>query len=265
MHGTNQKPGRTEDRYRELLHRHLVDRPASEVDFFVNAQRFDIMRETLIPQLHGQSVLNVASGPFAFEFYTPEIPCRIDSIDIDPLLPDLHAELVAEGLITPSTFTCSDVMSFDTDKRYDVILINDLFYTRYVDFYAVMARYVGFLKPGGRIYFDILDQRAGPVWRLFNKDANYRRYDMQSVRETLASHDLHIEVETPSPGIKGGFDGLLRRGMWASARIANNFIFMARKSTLAMAFCCLFGGAELFDVKKPENRYAGHNIIVAMG
>jgi hypothetical protein len=33
----------------------------------------------------------------------------------------------------------------------------------------------------------------------------------------------------PSPGIKGGLDGAVRRLMWGTARIANNFVFLAQR------------------------------------
>lgn len=234
-----------EKRYEELLFTHLTDRAAGEVRFFINARRFDIMRHALADQLSGKTILNIASGPFAMEFYLAPEGVRIDSIDIDACLGPLHAQLVAEGLIAPSSFEVSDVMAFEPGTRhYDVIVVNDMFYTRYVDFHAVMGKYAPLLKPGGQIYFDILDQRAGPLWALFNKNSRYRRYDMDDVRATLRSHDLVVETSQPSLGIKGGLDRTARRLLWQTLGVANNIIFLCRKSgsvALSLAAALLLG------------------------
>jgi SAM-dependent methyltransferase len=234
-------------RYSELLFAHLDDREPAEVDFFINDRRFDVMRRTLGDGLAGKSVLNLACGPFAMEFFVAPKCARMDCVDIDASLAPLHAELVAERLIAPSSFTLSDVMTFEPVEQYDAIIINDVFYTKFVDFHAVIARYIPYLKPGGQLYFDILDRRAGHIWKLFDKDSRYRRYDMAEVRHALAAHNLAVEATVPSLGIKGGFDHLLRSGLWAGAGIANNFIFLARKlgATLAMAALLFFGGEAM--------------------
>lgn len=222
-------------RYEQLLFEHLTDRDDGEIRFFVNARRFDIMRTTLAHHLDGKTVLNLASGPFAMEFYLAPRCAHIDSIDIDACLGPLHARLVEEGLIAPSSFQVCDVMSFEPTRQYDVIIVNDMFYTKHVDFYAVMERYAPFLAPGGRLYFDILDRRAGPLWAFFNKDARYRRYDLADIRATLAQHGIAVETTTPSLGIKGGMDSLVRRLLWHTVGIANNVIFHCRKTTTALA------------------------------
>src|SRR6218665_1573980 len=129
-----------QQRYEDLLFAHLADPDAGAVRFFVNARRFDIIRQPGGKRLRNKSVLNIASGPFAMEFsLAPNAAC-IDSIDIDPSLAPLHAQLVAEGLIAPCTFEVSDVMTFTPKRQYDVIVVNDMFYTKYVDFYAVLER-----------------------------------------------------------------------------------------------------------------------------
>jgi hypothetical protein len=215
--------------YREILHRHLTDRAAGEVDFFVNDRRFALMRQMMGNGFEGKSILNVASGPFAFEVFVAPKGATVDSFDIDPLLPAVHEDLRAKGLIDGSTFVVSDVMSFSSDKTYDVILINDLFFMKVVDFYAALPRYTAMLNPGGVIYFDILDERAGAIWAVVNNDPRYRRYSMDEVKRALTSSGLELIGMRPSPGIKGGLDGAARRLMWAVARIANNCAFLARK------------------------------------
>lgn len=225
------EPSDVTAQYREILHRHLVDRPAVEVDFFVNSRRFNLLRSILGDQLEGRSILNVASGPFAFEVFVAPRVDVIDSFDIDPLLPGVHDELRERGLISEtSRFRIADVMGFEATRTYDVVLINDLFFTKYVDFHAALPRYADVLEPGGLLYFDILDVSAAPIWNLLHNDPRYRRYRMQDVRTALVEAGLEIVDMVPSPGIKGGLDELARRGLWATARVANNFAFLARKA-----------------------------------
>ena len=227
-------PARDDTRYRDLLLRHLDGRPRKEILFFVNPRRFALLGPAIGAILRDPEakVLNVASGPFALEHYLP-VAAEVHSLDLDPALPALHEELLAEGLIEKSRFTASDAMGFETDERYDLVVINDLFYTRYVDFYALFEKYRHFVKPGGTLYFDILDKKAGALWKAFKRDSRYRRYDMQSIRNTLKGAGFDIEVELPSPGIKGGLDMLARRTLWRLFGVANNLIFKARRSSLA--------------------------------
>lgn len=224
-----------ERRYRRRLFQHLTDRPASEVEFFINPRRFDTLRRILGPHLDGAHILNVASGPFAFEFYVAPQGAAIDSLDIDPALAGLHADLVADKLIAGTRFTPADVNRFRSERLYDIVLINDLFYCKGVDFYAVLDKYLALLAPGGRLYFDILDKRAGPIWAFFNKDSRYRRYDLSEVTTLLADRGLQIEAAVPSVGIKGGLDEIARRLLWSLGGITNNMIFMARGNETSSA------------------------------
>ena len=221
--------------YRDCLYRHFGDRERREVEFFINGRRFDILRDTLGCHLKGADILNVACGPFALEFYVAPEAASIDSFDVDDALSPLHAELCARGLVQRSTFQVADVMAYEPQRSYDVIIINDLFYTKYVDFYAIVEKYVRHLKPGGRLYFDILDERAGPIWAAFGRDERYRRYDLKDVGRTLNGHGLSVEALIPSMGIKGGLDGMVRRLMWGVSSIANNFIFVGKRFVWLLA------------------------------
>jgi hypothetical protein len=197
------------------------------------------------------------------EFYLAPACAHFDSIDIDTCLTPLHARMVEEGLIAPSTFEVCDVMAFEPKRRYDVIVVNDMFYTKHVDFYEVMERYAPFLNPNGRLYFDILDRRAGPLWTLFNKDSRYRRYDMNDVRATLLRHDIAVEATLPSLGIKGGIDGLVRRLLWQTAGVANNIIFLCRKGGAALALACaMLIGEPLLQVAWDDHKR--HHAVAAV-
>ena len=120
--------------YKNKLHRHLSGSPASEIDFFVNARRFDLMARTLGSELERRPlrILNAACGPFALEFYTHLPGAIIDSFDIDERLIALHHALSASALIAPCRFRTLDVAAFEPTTLYDIVLVNDLFYTKHV-------------------------------------------------------------------------------------------------------------------------------------
>jgi hypothetical protein len=221
--------------YRAALHRHLSADPAGEIDFFVNPRRFDLIQLTLGARLERRPlrILNVASGPFAFEHYfnRPDLQpsMEIDSFDLDGRLIALHAELVDHGMIAPSSFQTLDVASYKPKSLYDLVLINDLYYSKSVDFYETIGNLTASLAPGGLLYFDVQDERAGPLWRALGKDGAFRRYPLPLVRKKLEDLGLQVQSMTPAPSIKGGVDAFLRKMLWRGFGIANNFAFVARR------------------------------------
>jgi hypothetical protein len=217
--------------YRRELHNHLAGSPAREIDFFVNARRFDLMNRTLGAELARRPlrILNAASGPFALEFYNSFNGAIIDSFDIDNRLIALHEVLTAEALIAPCSFRTLDVAAFEPGPLYDIVLVNDLFYSKHVDFDGVIGKFAASVAPGGVLYFDIQDERAGPVWHLLGKGNTTRRYSLANVQTTLEALGFTVESVTPSLGIKGGMDGMIRRVLWSAFGIANNFAFVAKR------------------------------------
>ena len=224
--------GPVEEKYSEALHRHLEGMPVKEIGFFVNCKRLEMIEQLVGQDLRrkGSEILNVACGPFALEFYLQLRGAHITSFDRETRLAGLHGELLSCGLIGDSEFHVSDVHEFAASKQYDAVIINDLFYTKHIDFYALICKYAGYVKPGGLLYFDIQDERAGPVWRAFGKDAEYRRYDLARVSQTLNECGLDVTAVSPALGIKGGLDRVLRKGLWYTARLANSYVFVARKT-----------------------------------
>lgn len=220
-----------QQQYAGALHRHLAGLPQSEIDFFVNPRRMAMLERLAGSALRtpGAEILNVACGPFALEFYLGLEAAHITSFDREERLQGLHRELTSRRLIPPSVFKVADVHTFKTQQTFDVVLINDLFYSRFVDFYALLPRYAALVKPGGLFYFDIQDKRAGPIWRAFGKDAQFRRYDLADVARVLREAGFVIERCEPALGIKGGVDGVLRKAMWGLAGVANSYVFVARK------------------------------------
>nr|HPG88126.1 class I SAM-dependent methyltransferase [Hyphomicrobium sp.] len=217
--------------YEATLHRHLASQPTREIDFFINPRRFDLMQSVIGERLarHGVSILNAASGPFALEFYVPLMDASIDAFDIDEALAPLHRVLTMRALIAPCSFRTMNVTAYQPDRRYDIVLVNDLFYSKHVDFFRLIEKFADAVAPGGVLYFDIQDQRAGPVWRLLGKGSTTRRYDLAEVRATLERLGLKVEAVQPALGIKGGIDGVARRFLWRWFGIANNFAFAATR------------------------------------
>ncbi len=223
--------GDAELRYRTALHHNLAGMEAKEIDFFVNSRRLELLDRLVGGELRrkGIEILNVASGPFAMEFYLQLREAHITSFDREPRLATLHRDLTTAGLIGESTFDVVDVGAYRAQLSFDAVIINDLFYSKGVDFYALIDSYIGYIKPGGLLYFDIQDRRAGPVWRAFGKDSEYRRYDLDDVARKLNSRGMTVSAMVPVLGIKDGIDRILRKGLWYTAGVANSYVFVARK------------------------------------
>lgn len=218
--------------YEATLHRQLAGRPKREIDFFINPRRFDLMLSVIGERLAQRPlrILNAGSGPFALEFYAPLNGAVVDSFDIDDELVALHKSLTIRNVITPCTFRVIDVASYQPREVYDVVLVNDVFYSKHVDFFAVIDKFAAAVAPGGVLYFDIQDRRAGPIWRMLGKGNATRRYDLEKVRTTLESLGFKVETIAPALGIKGGgVDAVARRFLWRWFRIANNFAFAATR------------------------------------
>lgn len=222
---------RDEALYKSLLHLHLKGEPDREIDFFVNSRRFELLAGLIGDRLKapGVTILNSACGPFALEFYLDLVNAEITSFDRDSRLTALHGDLNKRNMIAPCSFSVLDVADFTPGPIYDVVLVNDLFYTKFVDFYQLIGKFAASVKPGGTLYFDIQDERAGIIWRAAGKDSQFRRYALADVKQTLEFDGLEVESITPALGIKGGLDGLIRKSLWYTAGIANNFAFVARK------------------------------------
>lgn len=220
-----------EQLYRSALHRHLAGMEIKEIEFFVNPRRVELLDRLIGDELRrkGAEILNVACGPFAIEFYLQLRDANITSFDLEARLAGLHLQLIDSGLIAQTSFDVASIEAFAAPRAFDVIIINDLFYLKFVDFYALIETYIGHLKPGGLLYFDIQDQRAAPIWKAFGKEGRNRRYDLDDVGRLLVAKGMKIESMTPLLGIKGSLDRWFRKALWHTAGLSNSFVFVARK------------------------------------
>jgi len=222
----------SDDAYLEILRRHMSDLPEGEIRFFVNRKRFRLMRALIGDQLENEvtSILNVASGPFAFENYAHyRSDAQIDSFDMNPDLQGVYEDLQKTAAFSNVKFECKSAETFHTSKQYDLVLINDLFYYHAVDFDLLIESFVDRLKPNGILYFDILDKRSERLWQFFGKDSQFVRYDLEKISEKLRSLGLEIESVTPALGIGGIVDFTMRSALYRTLRLANNFVFVSRK------------------------------------
>jgi SAM-dependent methyltransferase len=224
---------RDDEAYAEILFRHLGARGPREVGFFVNEKRFYLFAAMVEHHVGSRAgakmkILNVACGPFALEHYCDLSNAEIVSFDIDTGLIGVYGDLRAAGLIANCHFFIGDAEKRALRERFDLVVINDLFYAKEIDYYAVIDQYARLVKPSGYLYFDILDQRAGPVWAMAGKNAAFNRYDLDPVARHLEALGFTIVAAVPSMGIKGGLDERIRKLLWSSMRVANNAAIVAR-------------------------------------
>lgn len=219
--------------YRSVLNEHFAGLEQSEIDFFINPRRFDLIKSTLsegrLKDLN--CVLDAACGPFSFENYVQLTPtCKIEAFDFNPDVQPIYDALRSEGYLERVEFEVADIAKYQPKQRYDLLLINDLFYTNAVNFYDHIERYCEYVEEGGLVYFDLLDQKNDWVWKIFGKDDRFARYDLRKIIKTMEELGFELVEDKPSLGIKGGFDKLLRTAMLICTNATNNHIFLFRKN-----------------------------------
>jgi hypothetical protein len=225
-------PSIPDSEYEACLSTFLTQRPQKEVHFFINPKRFYLMSHMMgdIVSTRIKTILNVACGPFAFENYMALPSHAIESFDCDEKLLPLFEAFKAKGYCANVAFRSDSLESFCTYKKYDFVLINDLFYLKYVDFYENITKYANFVNSNGYIYFDLLDRRAGFLWSLFGKDSHYKRYDMKEVEAFMAKMNFERIRTMPSIGIKGGLDRWVRKTLYKTFSLANNHAYLYQKN-----------------------------------
>lgn len=228
------KPILSDEIYLAFLRDHFSHLPDKEIEFFVNSRRFCNFQKLAgnILRNEVQSILNVASGPFALENYVANSRfAQIDSFDIDENVEGLYKDLKATGLFDHVNYQTSSAEDFTTSKKYDLVLINDLFYTKYVDFFEIYDRFADMVAPEGYIYFDLLDIKAGKIWSALGKDERFVRYDLNQIREKVEQSGFEIQTIKPSTGVGGKRDKVARVALSRLFGIANNHIFLAKRKS----------------------------------
>lgn len=218
--------------YRELLRTYLKADLAVLVDFFCNRRRLALLTRLLGTHCRPapSTVLNVGCGPFATEcFAAPLATSHFISFDYSANLAPLYQAMRARGQLPRTRFFVGSATDAEFEPaRFDLILMHDLLYEPCLDAPGLLLRYHTFLKPGGYLFFDVMDRRIQPLWKLLGKEVGHRRYDLNALRARLDPHFELIEC-APYLGVKGPLDALFRRLLWHGFGLANNFAFLIRR------------------------------------
>ncbi|WP_075292057.1 methyltransferase domain-containing protein [Pararhizobium arenae] len=218
-------------RYEALLHDNLPETFKSFAPFFANMRRLETMAGMLRRHVKGtgKMVLNAGCGPFASEIFVGALQQqKIESFDYTLEFARFFEIFRNEGLLEDVSFSTANAMVVSyPEKRFHLIVMHDLLYEVALDLDTVLSRYVPYLAPDGLVYFDFMNARLRPLWRVLGKEKRYRRYDPQDVRAILERHGLAIvewqALRSGATGPTAAFHLLLR--MFGTA---NAFAVLAR-------------------------------------
>ncbi|MFK7903328.1 MAG: hypothetical protein AB8B49_10865, partial [Nitratireductor sp.] len=208
------------------------DLSEKEINFFVNPKRFILFQNLLGAKLGTEikSLLNVASGPFAFENYVKgSRSVEIDAFDIDRRNNSLFRDLRKTKQFDHVCYKTCSVEEYSATKKYDLVLINDLFYHKGVKFFDLYDKLASYVAPNGYVYFDLLDIRAQKLWSALGKNERFVRYDLNEVKAKIEESGFDLSSVTPSLGIGGKLDFAIRKLLLTQFNVANNYIFLAKR------------------------------------
>ena len=218
-------------RYRSLLESSLTSPLVELVPFFCNLKRLEML-QTLLKRHVTEAprrVLNVGSGPFATECFSTSLAAsEFTSLDYTSGFDAVYQALRDSGHLTNTDFFVASATEVDFEPAYfDLILMHDLLYEPALDAPALINHYHRFLKPGGYFFFDVMDCRIGPLWRALGREKSHRRYALPALRNDI-SHNFEVLEVRPYLGLWGPVDVMLRRLLWHTVGLANNFAFLIR-------------------------------------
>jgi len=218
--------------YDDVLNSEMRPLPQKEIDFFVNERRFDLLKKSFPSNslMEMKSILDVACGPFSFEnFVQLSANCRVDAFDMNSSIKTVHKKFQNLGYLKSVAYQEMTLENFASQKKYDLVLMNDVFYLTQLDFYSQISRYCEMVRNEGYIYFDLLDTTNAWLWRLTNKDQRFARYEIENVFKELSNLGFVNISNAPSLGIKGGIDKFLRTILLSTTGATNNHVFLFQK------------------------------------
>ncbi len=218
--------------YRRLLNAHLSSDLAALVDFFCNLRRLSLLTRFLQAHCKGAAarVLNVGCGPFAVEcFAAPLTDSKFVSFDYTPGFAPLYEAMRVRGKLPQTSFFVGSATDAEFEPAsFDLVLMHDLLYEPALDAPNLLRRYHAYLKPGGFLFFDVMDLRIRRLWTFLGKEVGHKRYDLSALRTDLNTHYEIVDC-APYLGVKGPLDALFRRVLWHVFGLANNFAFLIRR------------------------------------
>jgi ubiquinone/menaquinone biosynthesis C-methylase UbiE len=221
------------ERYLSLLHANLPEPMKGFAAFFANLNRLHTMSAMLQAHVRGAPIhiLNAGSGAFAAEIFSLPFQNRqITAFDYTQDFADLYPVFRKEGLLATTEFARADANTVVyPDESFDVMVFHDIFYETALNVPDVLARFKTFLKPGGHVFLDFMNQKTSRLWRLIGKERQYRRYTVAQIRTALAESGFEILELRRSSGASSPLVILFNSVLWNVFRTSNAFAVIARK------------------------------------
>lgn len=222
-------------RYQSVLREHLPSELKAFAPFFANLNRLCTM--TALLERHvgdtSRTILNAGCGPFAAEIFSVSFQNRrVSSFDYTKGFGDLYPVLRQEGHLATTHFVRGDANTIVYPlQSSDLIVFHDIFYEPALNVPDVLARFKTFLRPGGHIYLDYMNQSTAWLWRLLGKERQYKRYTTAQIRTALEENGFEILELQRSSGTNSRVVKLFNHVLWTVFRTSNAFALVARKRT----------------------------------
>ena len=222
------------DRYEYLLQSNLPPPMKGFAAFFANLNRLRTMSAMLENYVdrNSTSILNAGSGAFAAELFSAPFQNRqITSFDYTQEFAELYPVFRREGMLATTTFSRADANTVTYPARsFDLIVFHDIFYETALNVPDVLNRFREFLKPGGYVYLDFMNQNTAWLWRLIGKERTYRRYTVAQIRGALEENGFDLLEIRRGSGASNPLVVCLNSILWTMFRTSNAFALVARKN-----------------------------------
>ena len=135
-----------------------------------------------------------------------------------------------EGFLPTTKFEQGDANTIAFPKHsFDVLVFHDIFYETTLNVPEVLARFNGFLKPGGHVYLDFMNLKTVWLWRLLGKERKYKRYSIGQIRAALHDQGFEILEMRRSVGTNSKLIKALSTALWIMLGTSNAYGLIARK------------------------------------
>jgi SAM-dependent methyltransferase len=220
-------------RYQALLLEYLPPPLKDFAAFFANLNRLRTMSAMLEKHVgvKSKTILNVGSGTFAAEIFSASFQNRqISAFDYTEGFAGLYRVFRGEGLLTTTTFAGADANKVTYPAgSFDLVVFHDIFYETALNVPDVLIRYRDFLKPGGFVYLDFMNQNTAWLWKLIGKERKYKRYTLAQIRSALQESGFDLLEMRRSSGASNPVVIFLNWALWIVFRTSNAFALVARK------------------------------------
>ena len=221
------------ERYQALLHENLPPPLKDFAAFFANLNRLRTMSAMLEKHVgvKSRTILNVGSGTFAAEIFSASFQDRqISSFDYTEGFAGLYRVFRGEGLLATTTFAGADANKVTYRAgSFDLVVFHDIFYENALNVPDVLIRYRDFLKPGGFVYLDFMNQNTAWLWKLIGKERKYKRYTVTQIRSALEESGFDLLEMRRSSGAAIRAVIFLNWALWTIFGTSNAFALVARK------------------------------------